>query len=147
MEEIPETEALEVFKKEKPVKPVIVVKDIDTAEVKVLNTSRIVQDGGEENNDQHHLSPRNNSDIVLPQSVLKSNIPWYIKRATIMSSPRVGVQHRTKRRLAERRGTLLGAYIKFEAEQVGKRHTCVLHADAELRGRKEGGEFKGYYSQ
>lgn len=73
-------------------------------------------------------------EIELPAHFLKvgdycdrrgsGGVPWDARRATIMgASPRTGLRgiRREQRRMEVRRGTLLGAYIKFEAEQV-----CIL---------------------
>lgn len=70
-------------------------------------------------------------EIELPAHFLKvgdycvggrvGGIPWDARRATIMgASPRTALRgiRREQRRMEVRRGTLLGAYIKFEAEQV-----------------------------
>lgn len=68
-------------------------------------------------------------EIELPVHFLKvgdycggvrGGVPWDARRATIMgASPRTALKGiRRERRMEVRRGTLLGAYIKFEAEQV-----------------------------
>lgn len=59
----------------------------------------------------------------LPVHFLKNRVQLDTRRATIMpgASPRTGLRGlrvERSRRLETRRGTLLGAVIKFEAEQV-----------------------------
>lgn len=110
MDKIPEAELLEVFVKKSPV--LLVTDSVVT---------RKLPDDREEEKQQ----------IILPQSLLKSNIPWFVERATIMSSPRVGVPSRSKRsrRFELYRGSLLSAYLKYEAQQVGiKNHELETHS-------------------
>ena len=63
----------------------------------------------------------NDIHMELPAHFMKNRVQLDTRRATIMpgASPRAGLKGmRVNRRLETRRGTLLGAVIKFEAEQV-----------------------------
>ena len=118
MDDIPETETVTVFRNS------IVLSEIIMEEEEEENKEEEEEEEHKYDSDYKKLDEHKNiknSDIVLPNSLIKSNIPWYVRRATIMaSSPRVGVAMRDpgRKKLEKRRGTLLSVYLKYEANEV-----------------------------